>query len=68
VIGLCKTEVIHRDGPWRGVEDVAMATLEWVAWLNQERLLAPPGYGPPAECEAQHYDTHHAHTSVGGLN
>lgn len=68
VIGLFKTEVIHRDGPWRGFEDVEMATLEWVAWFNQERLLAPLGYVPPAEFEAQYYDTHHTHTSVGVLN
>ncbi len=68
VIGLFKTEVIHRDGPWRGFEDVEMAALEWVAWFNQERLLAPLGYVPPAEFEAQYYDTHHTHTSVGVLN
>ena len=68
VIGLFKTEVIHRDGPWRGFEDVEMATLEWVAWFNQERLLEPLGYVPPAEFEAQYYDTHHTHTSVGVLN
>ena len=68
VIGLFKTEVIHRDGPWRGFEDVEMATLEWVAWFNQERLLAPLGYVPPAEFEAQYYDTDHTHTSVGVLN
>jgi hypothetical protein len=65
---LFKTEVIHRDGPWRGFEDVEMATLEWVAWFSQERLLAPLGYVPPAEFEAQYYDTHDTHTSVGVLN
>ena len=43
VIGLFKTDVIHRDGPWRGFENVEMATLEWVAWFNQERLRAPLG-------------------------
>ena len=68
VIGLFKTEVIHRDGPWRGFEDVEMATREWVAWFNQERLLAPLGYVPPAESGAQYYETHHTHTSVGVLN
>jgi transposase InsO family protein len=39
VIGLYKTEEIHRRGPWKGVEDVEFATLEWVAWYNTSRLL-----------------------------
>jgi len=68
VIGLFKTEVIRRDGPWRGFKDVAMATLEWVAWFNQQRVLAPLRCVPPATCEAPYYDTHHTHTSVGVLN
>ncbi len=41
VIGLFKTELIHRRGPWRGFDDVEFATLEWVAWFNQQRLLEP---------------------------
>ena len=55
VIGLYKTEVIRHAGPWRGLEDVEFATLEWVAWFNQQRLLAPLGYVPPAEYEEQFY-------------
>lgn len=55
VIGLFKTEVIHRRGPWRGLEDVEFATLEWVAWFNTCRLLEPLGYVPPAEYEAAYY-------------
>ena len=55
MIGLFKTEEIHRRGPWKGVEDVEFATLEWVAWYNGSRLLAPLGYVPPAEFE-QAYD------------
>ena len=51
VIGLFKTEEIHRHGPWRGLEDVEFATLEWVAWYNGSRLLEPLGYVPPAEFE-----------------
>lgn len=43
-----------------------MATLEWVAWFNQERLLELLGYVPPAEFEAQYCDTHLTHTTVGG--
>ena len=55
IIGLYKTEVIHRRGPWRGVDDVEYATLEWVAWFNTQRLLEPLGYVPPAEFEEQYY-------------
>ena len=55
VIGLFKTEVIRRRGPWRSLEDVEFATLEWVAWFNTCRLLEPIGYVPPAECEAAYY-------------
>jgi putative transposase len=40
VIGLFKAEVVQRRGPWRGVDDVEYATLEWVAWFNQQRLPA----------------------------
>jgi transposase InsO family protein len=57
VIGLFKTEVIHRRGPWRGLEDVELATLEWVWWFNHHRLLEPLGYLPPAEFEAQFHRT-----------
>ena len=55
VIGLYKTEVINRRGPWRTVEAVELATLDWVDWFNNSRLLAPIGYLPPVECEEQHY-------------
>jgi putative transposase len=55
VIGLFKAEVIRRKGPWRTLEAVEFATLEWVDWFNHRRLLAPIGYVPPAEYEAQYY-------------
>ncbi len=55
VIGLFKTEVIHRRGPWRSVEAVEFATLEWVDWFNTRRLLEPIGHMPPAEAEARYY-------------
>jgi transposase InsO family protein len=55
VIGLFKTEVIWRRGPWRSVEDVELATLEWVAWFNTRRLLGPIGYRTQAEHEAAFY-------------
>jgi transposase InsO family protein len=55
VIGLFKTEVICRRGPWRSLEAVEYATLEWVAWFNNHRLLEPIGNVPPAEAEARYY-------------
>ena len=56
VIGLFKTEEIRRRGPWKGLEDVEFATLEWVAWYNGSRLLEPLGYVPPAEFEQAYHD------------
>jgi transposase InsO family protein len=55
VIGLFKTEVIHRRGPWRSLDAVEYATLEWVDWFNHRRLLEPIGNIPPAEAEANYY-------------
>jgi transposase InsO family protein len=55
VIGLFKTEVIHRLGPWRSLEAVEIATLQWVHWFNHRRLLERIGNIPPAEAEASHY-------------
>jgi putative transposase len=53
--GLYKTEVIHKRGPWRSFEAVEYATLEWVDWFNNRRLLEPIGNIPPAEAEALFY-------------
>ena len=53
--GLYKTEVIRRRGPWRNLEAVEFATLEWVDWFNHRRLLEPIGNIPPAEAEARYY-------------
>ena len=55
IIGLYKTEVIRRRGPWRHLEAVELATLKWVDWFNHRRLLEPIGDMPPAEKE-QMYD------------
>lgn len=52
IIGLYKTEVIYRRGPWRRLDAVEYATLEWVDWFNHRRLLEPIGHIPPAELEA----------------
>jgi len=56
VIGLFKTEVIQRRGPWRNLEMVELAVLAWVHWFNTGRLLEALGYVPPAEYEAQYYE------------
>jgi putative transposase len=53
--GLYKTEVIRRRGPWRNIDTVEYATLEWVDWFNQRRLLEPIGDVPPAESEMAYY-------------
>jgi transposase InsO family protein len=55
IIGLFKTEVIHHRGPWRHIDAVEYATLEWVDWFNHRRLLEPIGNVPPAELEASYY-------------
>jgi putative transposase len=52
IIGLYKTELIRRRSPWKGIDDLEYATLEWVDWFNHRRLLEPIGYVPPAEFEA----------------
>ena len=52
IIGLYKTELIRRGGPWKGLDQVEYATLEWVDWFNHRRLLEPIGHIPPAELEA----------------
>jgi transposase InsO family protein len=57
IIGLYKTELIHRRGPWRNVEAVEFATLEWVYWFNHRRLLEPIGNVPPAELEQSYYES-----------
>ena len=51
VIGLFKFEVIHHRGPWHNLDQVEYATLEWVDWFNNRRLLEPIGNIPPAEFE-----------------
>ena len=53
--GLYKTEIIRRRGPWRNIDAVEYATLEWVDWFNHRRLLKPIGDVPPAELEQAYY-------------
>jgi putative transposase len=62
--GLYKAEVIWRGGPWRGVETVEFATLAWVDWFNNRRLLEPIGDVPPIEFEQAYYRQREGHTTV----
>ena len=68
VIGLYKTEVIRRRGPWRHLEAVEFATLEWVEWFNNRRLLAPIDHVPPTEFEQQYYLAQEAPVMTAGVN
>ena len=56
IIGLFKSEVIHKRGPWKSIDPVEYATLEWVDWFNNRRLLGPIGDIPPAEFEQAYYE------------
>jgi len=55
LIGLYKTELIRRRGPWRNLDHVELETLEWVDWFNRRRLHTACGNVPPAEFEEQYY-------------
>ncbi|MDA8020766.1 MAG: integrase core domain-containing protein, partial [Thermoanaerobaculia bacterium] len=67
IIGLYKTELIRQRGPWRSVDDVEYATLEWVHWYRAKRLLGPIGDVPPAEYEASYYREQNS-PHAAGLN
>jgi putative transposase len=67
IIGLYKTEVIRRRGPWRNLEMVEFASLEWVDWFNNRRLLEPIGNIPPCELEEMYYCALENPTTVVGL-
>ena len=61
IIGLYKTELVRHRGPWRGLEDLELATLEWVDWFNNRRIHHHnPGRKPPAEAEELHYRQQHS--------
>jgi transposase InsO family protein len=65
IIGLYKTELIRRRGPWKGIDQVEYATLEWVDWFNHRRLLQPIGHVPPAEFEAAYHQREDPATTAG---
>jgi transposase InsO family protein len=64
IIGLFKTEVVRRQGPWRNIDQVEYAVLSWVHWFNRERLLEPIGYLPPAEFEEMYYRSQQSQAMV----
>jgi putative transposase len=68
IIGLFKTEVIRKNGPWRNLEEVEFATLTWVDWFNHRRLLRSIGDVPPAEFEAMYYEAQEGSATGAGLN
>ena len=67
VIGLYKTELIHKRAPWKDLDQVEYATLEYVDWFNHRRLLEPIGDIPPAEKEAN-YHREQNRVQLAGLN
>jgi transposase InsO family protein len=68
IFGLFKAEVIWPNGPWKGLEEVEFAVLEWVDWFNNQRLLEPIGDIPPAEFEAMYYEEQEGSAKEAGLN
>jgi transposase InsO family protein len=67
IFGLYKTEVIRRNGPWRNIEEVEFATLEWVDWFNNRRLFGPIGNIPPVEFETLYYERQETPAMAVGL-
>ena len=66
VNGLYKTELVERHGPWRSLDELELATLEYIDWFNHRRLHSACGCRPPAEYEALHYDQHNASVALAG--
>jgi transposase InsO family protein len=64
IIGLFKTEVIRRRGPWKTIDEVEYATCEWVDWYNNRRLLESIGDIPPAELEQAYYEQQEGHAKA----
>ncbi len=64
IIGLYKTEVIWPRGPWKNIEEVEYATLDWVDWINNKCLLEPIGNIPPAEREKAYYEQPESHAKA----
>lgn len=68
IIGLYKTELIKKQRPWRGFDDLEIATAEWVDWFNHRRLFEYCGDLTPVEAEAAHYAHHQTPATAGVSN
>ena len=68
IFGLYKTELIRRHGPWRNLEEIEFATLEWIDWFNNRRQFGPIRNIPPVEFEALYDGSQQAPARVAGLN
>jgi putative transposase len=66
VNGLYKAELVERHGPWRSLDELELATLEYIDWFNHRRLHSACNYRPPAEYEAVHYAQHNASVAPAG--
>jgi putative transposase len=64
IIGLFKTEVIRKHGPWKTIDGVEYAVCEWVDWFNNRRLLESIGDIPPAEFEQAYYEQLERHAEA----
>lgn len=67
VNGLYKAELVERHGPWRSLDELELATLEYIDWFNHRRLHSACCYRPPAEYEAAYYDQHNAPVAPAGM-
>jgi putative transposase len=67
VNGLYKTELVERHGPWRSLDELELATLEYIDWFNHRRLHSACDYRPPAEYEAIYYDQHNLSVAPTGV-
>jgi putative transposase len=67
-IGLYKTELIKKDGPWKNLADVELATASYIQWFNTTRLHTAIGGIPPDEYEAAYYAQTQPHPKAGPNN
>ena len=68
VIGLYKTELIKPRRPWKGLDDLEIATAEWVDWFNRRRPFEYCDDLTPVEAEHAHYAHRQTPTPVGVSN
>ena len=68
IFGLFKAEVIWPNGPWKGLEEVEFAVLEWVDWFNSRRRLEPIGDIPPVGFEAMYSEGQEGSAKEAGLS